>query len=273
MLTELRRALRLESALPRRAVLLTTAVIVPTLVLLAPVIDEIDDEAGLAVGVVLILWLLSVLLDHVASLSSGTGLEVFANENQAMDRQLALVRSEGPSFVEMCEYSTASVSALLDEIARSRSIGSVRLLIASPAAASQWQLNQIVTRLARLELTFPEAVAERLGIEIRCYAVTPSLRGRNFGDRLLAAGWYTHDRRGDIAQGGDAPVWGHSNALVLATPGSPGWAPLQGMWQQVFKNLWESAVPLREACKGVDASDLPAQRWLDAVGRPRRDRH
>jgi hypothetical protein len=211
--------------------------------------DKVSSEVGLGVASSAILFLLAVMVDNLVELRTERGVEV-ANEANATEMQTDCVTIERPEWVKMCEYSAFSVARIFDAIAGSGSVRQVKLLVSHPCSMPAWHREQrLVPAIASLGVTFPLTDLKHLDLQIRCYRSPPSLRGRNYGGALVAAGWYTSDRREPEEHWPDKEqqLWGASNPLVLAAAGEAVGAKLTKWFDEVFERVWKTATPIEEA--------------------------
>jgi hypothetical protein len=209
--------------------------------------DIVDPTTAIKITVSAILLLLVVIAEHVAEQSKESGTTVFPKEDEAFDR-LSEIVSTRPREVRMCEYSASSVIPHLKNLARFQETESVKLLICHPKkACDEPQKNRILGTLHNLSQTTywsNRRLADRVSLTVKCYDSPASLRGRNFGNKYVAVGWYTHDCR---TEGQTAQVWGDENSLIVTPIQDNEGEKLASMFNLVFDNLWEHALPLKDA--------------------------
>lgn len=268
MLRTISAAVRLENDRLRRAFSALLIGSVVALLLLSAFLDQLSSRTGLAVADVGILFLLALLLDYVASLRLRVGLEVFPNEAAAAERQVEFIKDHGPKTVRMFEYSGYTVRHVFDALASSGGTKTLQILLADPRHAPPWHRNwRILPTIVDLGLRFSPRVD--LKVEIRCYSVPASFRGRDYNGELIAVGWYTHDRR--PGQPGDEQLWGAQNAVMLAPRAHPSGAALREMFDEVFAGVWATAVPVWEALEDEAEFRTAHEDWLRRVsGQPAR---
>ena len=208
----------------RRIVSAVLVVAVVALLVGAAAAREISWEAGVSVGVSSSLFFLALLLDYVATLSSENGIRIFANEDAALDAQQQYIRAQTPRSVQMYEYSGHTVSRLFTELGNCASLRDLKLLLHDPRTAPDWQRDfRILPVIATLPVSF-QMLADA-NVEIRCYSHNASFRGRNYDGKLIAAGWYTYERR--EGRGEKERLWGGQNAVVIAPTDNPSGAALR----------------------------------------------
>jgi hypothetical protein len=250
LISKVQSFLKLEPRWFRRTATGVAVLSVAGLLIAAGFTDKIGTEVGLGVASSAILFLLAVMVDNLVELRTERGVEVSANEANATDVQTDCVTIERPEWVKMCEYSAYSVARIFDAIAGSGSVRQVKLLVAHPCSMPAWHREQrLVPAIASLGVTFPVTELKHLDLQIRCYRSPPSLRGRNYGGALVAAGWYTSDRREPEEHWPDKAqqLWGAANPLVLATAGEAVGAKLMKWFDEIFERVWETATPIEEA--------------------------
>jgi hypothetical protein len=270
-IAQLKRYISLEPRSFRRAVVGILFAAVVAAFVLSAFVKQIDRMAGIAIASAGSLALLGILLDRVAALTSAAEVRVAGEEAEARTDQESFIRERLPRRVRMCEYSAQSVVALLDTMSKSGATTCVQLLICHPLKAwgDYQEEKRVVPGIARLPRHVPLRDVERVGLRIRCYSVPGGLRGRNYNDELIVAGWYTYQRRSDIPD--RRQIWGHNNALLLAPTSHPEGRVLRKMFNDVFDRMWSQSVTLRDAADEYEAERHPLgidPDWLDAVSGP-----
>lgn len=117
----------------------------------------------------------------------------------------------------------------------------------------------------------PLDVAESKGLHVKCYSHPASLRGRNFGGRLVVAGWYTYERSdhggGVTGAGSSYVITGEQAPVVVARAGQPAGTALLNAFDSAFKRLWEGALPLKEALGSFPSTPSLTEDWVAQVSR------
>ena len=263
---------KLEGSRFRKAFLTLLAIAVAFLLIAGQALG-LPPIDGLATAAIVTVVLVSLMLDYIIQWVGPAAMEVYRNDKPAaLDRQIDFVKNKKPAFVKLCEYSTATIEELLQALADCDRVKKLDLLICDPAAAlTDLQRDRIVLSIRRLPRFFPlSSVLQRTRVEIRCYGSQASMRGRNFGDQLIAMGWYTFDPRPELER--TMPqIWGGNNAIVVVPCSEESGISLRDMYNQVFDNMWRDALPLAQAISpDRDAHykslwELLEPEWLEKV--------
>ncbi|MFM9448332.1 hypothetical protein [Streptomyces acidiscabies] len=260
---------RLESRKVRR-LLLCCLVLPPIASVVASAIGALDLTASLAIMVGADLTLLTILVEITLQGRAAQRAEVkaFRNDDEAVPYLIAHVVQERPRTVDLLEYSAFGALPLLAKLGEEGCTRQVRLLVAHPSAAiSDYQRDyRLAEGLRALAYRIPADRAQSIGLQIKCYSETASLRGRLLGKEVLAVGWYSYDDRG-LADPGGRPLSGGSNSLVGTTVHSAEGRHLMNLYQRVFENLWRDAAEPDQAWepyRGV-LPHLPSAEWLTVV--------
>lgn len=260
---------RLEQRRVRR-LLLVCLVVPPAASVVASAVGALSLTASLAVMVGADLTLLTILLEITLQGRAAQHAEVraFRNDDEAVPHLIAHIVEERPRTVDLLEYSAIGALPLLTKLGEEGCTQSVRLLVAHPTAAiSDYQRDyRLAEGLRALAYRIPADRARSIGLQIKCYSETASLRGRLVGNDVLAVGWYSYDDRG-LADPGGRPLSGASNSLVGTSAGTAQGQHLVKLYQRVFENMWRDAEHADEAWEPYRAvlPHLPGQEWLAAV--------
>jgi hypothetical protein len=260
---------RLENRRVRR-LLLGCLALPPVASVVASAVGILSLSASLAVMVGADLTLLTMLLEITLQGRADRRSEVTAckNDDEAVPYLIAHVVQERPRMVDLLEYSAFGALPLLAKLGEEGCTRRIRLLVAHPSAAiSDYQRDyRLAEGLRALAYRIPTERARGVGLQIKCYSETASLRGRLLADKLLAVGWYSYDDRG-LADPGGRPLSGASNSLVIATAGSAEGQHLVNLYTRVFENLWRDATEPDEAWEPYRSAlpHLPSPDWLTAV--------
>jgi hypothetical protein len=256
-----------------RHIILALLAIPPLASVAAGVFGLVDLQASIVVLVTSVVALqvihLEATLQSIADRRSG--IRAFRNDDEAMPHLRDYVVATRPRAALLLEYSGFGAMPLLTKLGDEGSTKSVRLLVAHPdAAISDYQRDyRLAEALRTLAYRIPIERARDIGLEVRCYKESASVRGRLVGD-LVILGWYSFDDRG-LAQPGQNQISGGSNALVSSIVHDSVGQRLGELYSRVFENLWTAATPANEAWKPHRSRilHLPSEEWLRAVGAPK----
>jgi hypothetical protein len=182
---------------------------------------------------VVIVALLTDVITRLVEIKGGEAtrdVRVFSDQYEAYQEEIQrFVQGRRPEKVDLLEYSSATLSALLLDLRKCKC--TIRLLIQHPETAiTKHQTHRIKAQIEHLVSTeFKEYDPEK--IEIRCYCAPGSLRGRNFGGELVSVGWYTYT---SDASG----IAGDTNPIINAYPDSEEGHHLHKLFDAVFEWLW-----------------------------------
>ncbi|HEX2903368.1 MAG TPA: hypothetical protein VHO01_07905 [Jatrophihabitans sp.] len=176
---------------------------------------------------------LLILLDLAAVTQTGNRESKLPQPSVNQDESLPLliekVRECRRNRIDLLEYAGATTLPLIREICREQV--PLRVLLKHPDTVSGMQKQRMITTLDTLyNSIFEDYVGS---VEIRCYRLPYSLRGRKLGNRVLELGWLTPDSRRQTA-------YGHANPsfLVDITRAENGYFP--AFFQRSFDELWNA---------------------------------
>lgn len=253
-----------------RHLILAFIVVPPVTSVVAAATGLFNLDASIVVMVGADLTLLTILLDVTLQgrAEQRHGVRTFKNDDEAMPSLIEYVVDRRPNTVDLLEYSAFGALPLLAKLGEVGSTRSVRLLVAHPdAAISDYQRDfRLAEGLRALAYRVPVERARQIGLQIKCYSDTASLRGRLLDGNLFAIGWYSYDDRG-LGDPGGRPLAGGSNALVGGDGEHVDGRRLVDLYRRVFENLW------RDACQPDEAWEphrgqlphLPSPDWLRSV--------
>lgn len=206
---------------------------------------------------VLLIALIVDLLHRVIDLKgSPPGTEVFEDQQTTLPEIQKFIEKSRPETCDLLEYSTSSIRVLLQQLRKANS--QIRLLMCHPDnAASAHERSTIEVGIDNIRRDFKGY--KRMTVKL--YTTPASLRGRNFGGKLINVGWYVYSHID-----GELDLSGHDNAMVLSDADTPQGQKLKSMFTQAFEALWNDpgSVELAltpEVHDGVDhASSLPRLR-------------
>ncbi|WP_435612151.1 hypothetical protein [Streptomyces sp. bgisy159] len=250
--------------------LLGCLVLPPVASVVASAVGALSLSASLAVMIGADLTLLTMLLEITLQGRAVQHYEVTAckNDDEAVPYLIAHVVRERPRTVDMLEYSAFGALPLLAKLGEEGCTQQIRLLVAHPSAAiSDYQRDyRLAEGLRALAYRIPADRARSIGLQLKCYSATASLRGRLLADEVLAVGWYSYDDRG-LADPGGRPLSGASNSLVITTASSSGGQHLIHLYRRVFENLWRDAAEPDQAWEPYRDTlpHLPSADWLTSV--------
>ena len=178
---------------------------------------------------VLLIALMVDLLHRVINLKgSPTNMEVFESQKQALPEVQEFIERKHPETCDLLEYSTSSTRTLLEDLKAANV--RIRLLVCQPEKA--------VTNHERkaIELGIDNILKDFRGyrrIKVKLYATPASLRGRNFGGKMINIGWYVYSH-----VDGELAVSGHDNAMIVSDTETPQGQKLKQMFTGAFEALW-----------------------------------
>lgn len=199
-----------------------------------PVKKAFVDSGALSLVLLALIIDISITLSHVISTDYRLRACRDDTENERMLNQYILKHS--PKKVDLLEYSAHSMHYLIEELAKKGA--TIRILIRDPRVVGDFQRNRILASIVHIERFAIRPY--NADIEIRCYRAAPTLRGRQFDDSFLTAGWYTPD----ISSGGtydEMEVMGHRNPMVMCSTATDDGQHLKKFFDEVFSSLWASA--------------------------------
>ncbi len=202
---------------------------------------------------VLILVLLFEVLRRVVELKlegRSIGVRVDLNQDEAWPELQRYIQARRPKNIDMIEYSGGTVIAMLEELCRANDAARLRLLLCHPEQArSKFERNRIRSNMDYLV----GKLSTTSRLEIRCYRVPASIRGRCFDGDFLNIGWYTYHNR----RGGEEEIQGHVNAMVTTSTSCAEGKKLLATFSQGFDDLWNH--PKTVALSSRDAEALGVQ--------------
>jgi hypothetical protein len=253
-----------------RRLLITFIVLPPIASVIASAVGAWDVQASLAIMVGAVLTLLSVLLDVTLEgrAESRQDAHGYRNDDEALADLVQFTVDQRPREVDLLEYSAYGALPFLNKLSEISCTKRIRLLVAHPdAAISDYQRDiRLAEALRALAYRIPLDQVAAIGLQIKCYKESASLRGRLVGRRFIAVGWYSFDDRG-LADPGGRPLAGGSNASIGASVDSPIGSRLLETYSRTFENMWRDAAEAYEAWEPYRAQlpHLPASVWLKAV--------
>jgi len=169
----------------------------------------------------------------IVPVSSGVG--VFEDQAKIEADLVSYIRGRNPARARLLEYSCATIMPILQAL---RDTGcETRILMCHPdAATSEWQRQRI---LASLHYIRDVVYAGAGAMQIRFYSTSPSLRGREVGERIMV-GWYTSrdNPKLDVDDQQQPTVWGHDNPIIASDGDSAEGLILQEWFAAEFEKLW-----------------------------------
>ncbi len=155
-----------------------------------------------------------------------------AQNNASLESHLA---ERPPKTAHLLEYSANSVLGVVEELARRGA--AIRILIRHPKTVGKFQRRRILASIAHIERFVIREYRPKLDLEMRCYRMPASLRGRKFDNALVNLGWYTSDISTDASDPG-MEVMGHTNPLIMCSPKTEGGDYLAQFFERYFTSLW-----------------------------------
>jgi hypothetical protein len=178
---------------------------------------------------VLLIALIIDLLHRVVDLKEGPpSTEVFEDQQQVLPELQKFVEKKHPETCDLLEYSTSSTRTLLGELRKANV--RIRLLMCHPDhAANDHEGRAIQLGIDNIRRDFKDYKR----IKVKLYTTPASLRGRNFGGKLINIGWYLYSHGN-----GEINVSGHDNAMVLSDADTAQGKKLKYMFTRAFETLW-----------------------------------
>lgn len=130
--------------------------------------------------------------------------------------------------VDLLEYAGNTTLPLIRAIRRQGV--PLRILVKHPETIDGLQRDRNITTLDAIYNSVFDDAPELL--EIRCYKLPYTLRGRRLGKELLELGWLTPDLRRQTA-------FGHENPCLIAELSNRHNEHLRLFFDKTFKTLWE----------------------------------
>jgi hypothetical protein len=199
-------------------------------------------EEGL-LNVIMIALLVEVIsyIVEIKQKSSRGSSRIFKNQFDARQEFEQFIREQKPKKADLIELSSVKIDGLLERLDANCDI---RLLIQHPQkAVSKLESKRIVDQLCRLQTN---TLKDHNKVNIKCYCVPASIRGRNIDEKLLNIGWYTYSGNKEIK------VTGHANPMINVYTDTREGRILKEFFTKAFDQLWEQAVPFEDALKAIE---------------------
>jgi hypothetical protein len=178
---------------------------------------------------VLLIALIIDLLHRVVDLKGAPpNTEIFDDQQKMLTEIQTFIEKKRPETCDLLEYSTSSIRTLLGELRRANV--RIRLLMCHPdQAVTDFERRAIQLGIDNIRRDFKDYRR----IKVKLYTTPASLRGRNFGGKLINVGWYLYSHTD-----GKINISGHDNAMVLSDADTPQGQKLKLMFTQAFEVLW-----------------------------------
>jgi hypothetical protein len=175
---------------------------------------------------------LLVVLDLTVSVNSQrseAGTWIARNQDEALPQLLQAVPQCRRDGVDLIEYAGATILPLIREIRRAGV--PMRMLVQHPDNITGIQKQRMLATLDTILHSIFENDQE--GVEIRCYRLPFTVRGRRLGERLLEIGWLTPDVKRQT-------TYGHQNPSMIADLSDRKNEHLRVFFDRTFKDLWDN---------------------------------
>jgi hypothetical protein len=223
-------------------ILLATVIILWILSQFSEALKRWVLEEGL-LNVIMIALLVEVIsyIVEIKQKSSRGSSRIFKDQFDAKQEFEQFIKEQKPKKVDLIELSSVKIDGLLERLDANCDI---RLLVQLPQkAVSDSETDRIASQLRRLpDKTFKA----HNKVNIKCYSVPASIRGRNLDEKLLNIGWYTYSYNQEI------DITGHTNPMINVYTDTTEGRILNKFFTEVFNQLWEQAVPFEDALKAIE---------------------
>lgn len=209
-----------------------TSATIAVLVILAFIAAELEESIQqyiLTSGLLQYLTLMFVadLAASVYSVLHPPATRIMFNQDDSMARLIESLSKCRNQSVDLLEYAGFTTLPLIRAICREGL--PMRLLVKHPETVEGHQRQRNITTLDTL---YNSVFEDYKGtIEIRCYRLQYSLRGRRLGDEILELGWLTPDVKGKTA-------FGHGNPSLIVDLSKRNNEHLRIFFEKTFETLW-----------------------------------
>lgn len=200
-------------------------------------------------------------------------VKIYINQNAANEDLKKYIEDIRPENVFMIEYSSTTVQDLLCTLIESQTSPNIYLLLQHPKEGKliEGQMTRIWKQITSV-LYQQEEFRNYPNLKILCYKQRASLRGRNFDDKLINIGWYIYKYDMD----GKQWIYGHNQPAITFRDGHEGVSGIKNMFNNLFKNLWETGIRLSEVSKELKnqylCTDPSFINWCEKVSPKREER-
>lgn len=212
----------------------TVGSVLITLVILVYIVSQFIPDVGQWIITrgffnVLLIALIVDLLHRVIDLKASPPSMGVYDDLQEMSPEIQeFVAKKRPETCDLLEYSTSTTRMLLQDLKKANV--RIRLLMCHPDnAVSAHERKTIELGIENLHKDFKDYKR----IKVKLYTTPASLRGRNFGGKLINVGWYVYSHFGD-----EVNVSGHDTAMILSSADTQQGQKLKRTFDRAFEALW-----------------------------------
>lgn len=206
----------------------TIAVLATISLILAEILPSVKNfitTNGVIEYIILLIVLDLTMAIHSQRIEASTW--ILENQDESLPRLQQAVRRSQKDGVDLLEYAGATILPLIREIQRNGV--SMRMLVQHPDKISGIQKQRMLATLDTILNSIFEN--DKSNVEIRCYKLPFSVRGRRLGNELLEIGWLTHDLKRQT-------TYGHQNPSVIADLFIRENEHLRIFFERTFEDLW-----------------------------------
>lgn len=192
-----------------------------------PAVSEYIISSGIIHYIILIL-----VLDIATALYSQRSKDrtwILKNQDEALPSLLNVVTQCRKEEIQLIEYAGATILPLIREIQRHNV--PLRMLVQHPEKIEGIQKQRMIATLDTIFTSIFED--DQKNIEIRCYRLPFTIRGRRMGNKLLEIGWLTYDIKRQTA-------YGHQNPCVIVDLSTRKNENFRLFFERTFNDLWEN---------------------------------
>lgn len=203
-------------------------------------------------------------IKDIKSLIIEPNCKVYKYQSDANKDLIKYIEDEKPQCVKMIEYSSRHVNDLISTLIMSRTNPNIYLLIQHPNVAEsiKGQKERIISHLKTV-IALEREFKSFANLKILFYEQRASLRGRNFGNKIINIGWYLYE-----LDGKEMRVNGHKKPSFILNDNYEGFSIIQKMFNDNFENLWTNGISLKEAileCYESSSYDNEFIEWCENV--------
>lgn len=190
-----------------------------------PSVEEYIFSHGIIEYLILLIVLDLTMAFHSQRIETGTW--ILENQDESLPKLLHSVRRCKKDGVDLLEYAGATILPLIREIQRKEV--PLRMLVQHPDQITGIQKQRLLATLDTILNSIYEDSANL--IEIRCYKLPFTMRGRRLGNELIEIGWLTPDLKRQTA-------YGHQNPSIHADLFVRENEHFRTFFERTFEDLW-----------------------------------
>ncbi len=162
------------------------------------------------------------------------GMTVFKEQAPSLDDVTQFIRDNPNGHAKLIEYSSLSIGSILEELRMNH--WTADILLKHPGFVSVTkQKGRIKEGYKNIRSQFDQCLDS---IEVRCYTLPASIRGRSFNDKLINIGWYSYTDSNSADQPG---IYGSKNCMINSLASTSNGEHLKNMFTIAFDSLWTSS--------------------------------